>query len=118
MTNHDRHYSAWRVEIRPAKFGFLTTELQHRVRFKAIAPTDPCNDYQDVRMFDTFDEAMNFAQREALRAKILEDFENYLNANQNKTCSEALDHTGLDTMIKYMRIYGNRWDLAEFMENL
>lgn len=117
MTNHDRHYSVWRVEVRQKKSKWPPDTLQGRTRFKVTAPTDPCSDYVDVRMFDTFADAMNFAQREAFKEKLKLDFDDYLDTVQNPWCAKEDQHTGLGTMHRVFQWWG-RYDLAEFLENV
>lgn len=117
MTNHDRHYSVWRVEVRLPRKEWPTNSLWGRTRFKVTAPTDPCSDYLDIRMFDTFTDAMNFAQREAFKAKLIDDFDDYLDAVQNPWCAKEDRRTGLDTMIRVFQWWG-RYDLADFLENV
>lgn len=80
MTNHDRHYSVWRVEVRP-KWQVDGRLLSARTRFKAMPPTDPSNPGADpFYVFDTFAEAMNFAVDEAFKAWMVAQLSDWLDS--------------------------------------
>lgn len=89
-------------------------------RLKPWTVTDPmhmCDDNDQAWFFADYHEAIRFAQREAFRDKLKEDFAEYLEGNQNRGSSPEFAHTGLDTMCRTFAWWG-RYDLAGFLENI
>lgn len=83
MTSHENHDIKWRVEQVHVRMpgGYDGRGLVPTIKYKASAPTT-FNDNDVVKHFDTFREAMQHAQREALREWARRTFDEFIDDDE------------------------------------
>lgn len=85
--------------------------------WRADGPFEPSSDYHEVEYFATHAEAVEYAVRSKTRDRLIQQFEEYLDAVQNDWMPKEDQRIGLDTMFRMLRWWG-KLDLAGILENV